>query len=287
MRERVSSAIESIIHLVSKGIQTIDINFYFGNTELVKIAQNEKKHATHTHKNDEIRGKREWDGSWYGVGEANSLSLYKTDIWIDDLNVDPMTLNSATWYINLAQVVRVAHKIVIRLLHSVTTTTNSTSKPINTCSLRICYTIHARSLAFICMYIVDFRTDSYTARICLVIGSDIIKCCHVISIEMDFQNKSKNIVEEKKKRFDWWKSIFFYKHSIQLAAAATCLWVLFRHFVLVCVSVKFFRMCVGEGGLCECCLFPNIEIMYANCVHVIRSFTHNNLKYRNSFWSKT
>lgn len=59
MRERVSSAIESIIHLVSEGIQTIDINFYFGNTELVKIAQNEKKHATHTHKNDEIRGKRE------------------------------------------------------------------------------------------------------------------------------------------------------------------------------------------------------------------------------------
>lgn len=36
----------AIIHLVSKGIQTIDINFYFDNPELVKIAQNEKRHAT-------------------------------------------------------------------------------------------------------------------------------------------------------------------------------------------------------------------------------------------------
>lgn len=87
---------------------------------------------------------------------------------------------------------------------------------------------------------------------------------------------------EKKKRFNWWKSIFFIHNNIQLAAAATCLWVLFPHSVLVCVSVKFF-FCD-----CECVLFvPNIEIMYAKCVHVIHSFTHNNLKYRNSFWSKT
>lgn len=94
-------------------------------------------------------------------------------------------------------------------------------------------------------------------------------------------NKHRNGFSEQiekhceKKRFHWWKAYF--RHRTTTTAIATCLWVLFPHFVFVCVSLKF----------SFCVLLPNDEIMYSKCVHAIRSFTHNIHKYRNLFWIET
>lgn len=152
-----------------------------------------------------------------------------------------MTLNSATWYINLAQVVRVAHKIVIRLLHSVT------SKPINTCTLRICYTIHTRIYI---MYIVDSYRFVYGAHL----SSNRKRYHKMLPCNKHRNGFSEQIEkhrgrEEEKRDSTGGKAYFFFLQTQQTTGCCQpllhCLWVLFRHFVLVCVSAKFFRICVG------------------------------------------
>lgn len=202
---------------------------------------------------------------------ANSLSLYSTDIWIDDLNVDPMTLNSATWYINLAQVVRVAHKIVIRLLYSVTTTT---TKPINTCP-RFGYVLpYTNSRTLVSRLAVDSYRFVYGAHL-----SSNRKRYHKMLPCNKHRNGFSEQIEkhrerEKRKILTGGKAYFFAPTN------TTNNWLLPPHHARelyfdisfwFCVSVKF----VFSSRMCTSCM----SCVYTVCYQTSKSCMRNAYKW--------